>query len=299
MIAAPINPSDLLFVEGRYRRGPQLPSRIGFEGVGLVQDHGGGLLGRRLVGKRVVVLRPQGGTWGDHCVVPALYTIPVSSRISDDQAAAYFVNPASALMLTRYVLPVPVGNWLMQSAAASSLGRMIIRLGKHFRFRTLNLVRKPEQVAELKALGADEVLVVNDQTCPTEFRKQVSKICLSALPQYAIDPVGGAIGSLMVNALGETGRICAIAALSEDPVSVTNRTILMNRLKLFSFWLDQALLKLSRLEQLWFFQELHRLHLAGLFQVEQFQRFPLDQWEAAIQAAGSSTGGSKILLTMK
>ena len=46
MIASPINPSDLMVVQGRYGVLPTLPSTPGFEGVGIVDEVGPGLLGR-------------------------------------------------------------------------------------------------------------------------------------------------------------------------------------------------------------------------------------------------------------
>src|SRR5207302_3985751 len=63
MIASPINPSDLLMVRGQYGRLPQLPATPGFEGVGIVEAAGGGLLGRLRLGKRVAVLNAHGGNW--------------------------------------------------------------------------------------------------------------------------------------------------------------------------------------------------------------------------------------------
>ena len=68
---------------------------------------------------------------------------PVPDDLPDEQAAAFFVNPASALAMTRHVLKVPPGDWLLQTAAGSALGRMVIRLGKHFGFRTINVVPPP------------------------------------------------------------------------------------------------------------------------------------------------------------
>src|SRR4051812_17420651 len=63
MIAAPINPSDLLVVRGRYGVLPSLPATPGFEGVGVVEKAGPGLFGKLLKGRRVAVLNQAGGNW--------------------------------------------------------------------------------------------------------------------------------------------------------------------------------------------------------------------------------------------
>src|SRR5437899_4695488 len=81
MLASPINPSDLLTVRGEYGRRPELPATPGFEGVGIVEAAGPGLLGRLprwRRGRRVAVLNSTGGNWQEHVVVPALRAVHVS-----------------------------------------------------------------------------------------------------------------------------------------------------------------------------------------------------------------------------
>ena len=48
---------------------------------------------------------------------------------------------------------IPKGEFLLQTAATSVLGRQIISLAKHYGIRTINVVRRQEAVDELKALG--------------------------------------------------------------------------------------------------------------------------------------------------
>src|SRR3954469_10666841 len=140
MIASPVNPSDLLVVRGRYGVLPRLPATPGFEGVGVVDQVGPGFLGRLVKGKRVTVINSAGGNWAEYAVIPARQARPVPADLPDEQVASFFVNPATALAMVRHVLRVPRGAWLLQSAAGSALGRMIIKLGRHDGFKTLNVV---------------------------------------------------------------------------------------------------------------------------------------------------------------
>src|SRR6516164_7510583 len=71
MLASPINPSDLMYIRGLYGKVPPLPATPGFEGVGVVEASGGGLLARRVMGKRVAVISSTGGNWREQTVVPA------------------------------------------------------------------------------------------------------------------------------------------------------------------------------------------------------------------------------------
>ncbi len=63
MIASPVNPSDLIFITGTYGIKPVLPAVPGFEGVGVVERTGGGVLGWLRKGKRVAVINDRTGNW--------------------------------------------------------------------------------------------------------------------------------------------------------------------------------------------------------------------------------------------
>jgi NADPH:quinone reductase-like Zn-dependent oxidoreductase len=96
MLASPVNPSDVRVVRGTYGRLPRLPATPGFEGVGVVDVAGPGLL--RLVrglspGRRVAVLHGAGGTWQQFVVLSARQVVPLAADIPDDQAATFFVSP--------------------------------------------------------------------------------------------------------------------------------------------------------------------------------------------------------------
>src|SRR5262245_22320748 len=86
MLASPINPSDLLFVRGLYGQKPKLPAVPGFEGVGVVEESGGGFLGWRVKGRRVAVLNGRTGNWQEQTVVPAHQAVPVPDSLPDEQA---------------------------------------------------------------------------------------------------------------------------------------------------------------------------------------------------------------------
>ena len=89
MLAAPINPSDLMFIQGIYGRKPELPATAGFEGAGIVEEAGPGLLGRMRVGKRVAVLHGRGGTWQEHAIVPSRQVVPVPNALPVEQVASF------------------------------------------------------------------------------------------------------------------------------------------------------------------------------------------------------------------
>src|SRR5438105_3939415 len=174
MRASPVNPSDLAVVRGVYGRVPALPATPGFEGVGTIDAVGPGWLawlrGLR-PGRRVAVLNGAGGNWQEMVVIPARMAVPVPEDLPDDQVASFFVNPATALVMTRHVLRVPAGAWLLQTAAGSALGRMVIRLGRHSGFRTINVVRRRAQADELRRAGGDAAIATDEEDLEQRVRE--------------------------------------------------------------------------------------------------------------------------------
>ncbi|HEY1188584.1 MAG TPA: zinc-dependent alcohol dehydrogenase family protein, partial [Gemmata sp.] len=223
MLASPINPSDLMYVQGTYGLKPSFPATPGFEGVGVVEATGGGVLGWLRKGKRVAVINDRIGNWAEYTVTSARQVIPVPDDLTDEQAATFFVNPATALAMTQDVLKVTKGAWLLQSAAGGELGKMVIRLGYKLAFRTINVVRRREQVEELKKLGADHVIVESDGPIPEQVRKLVPDGV-----RYAIDPVGGETGSQIIAALSHGGRCLLYGSLTDQPVSAHPRHLIGN-----------------------------------------------------------------------
>jgi NADPH:quinone reductase-like Zn-dependent oxidoreductase len=233
----------LLYVRGHYSGvEPQFPAPVGFEGVGIVDALGPEAEGL-VVGQRVAAVNGQGGDWAEYAVLPAGSSLPAPDGISDQQVASFVVNPASAILMVRHVLAVPRGEWLLQSAAGSELGRMIIRLAKRDGIRTVNVVRRRESVAELEALGADAVIVSTEGRIDEQVRDIVGREGV----KYAIDPVVGQTGTEMFKALHEEGSMLVYGSLTGEPIRVGEdpRDILAGRRSLEVFWLGYWLPKLD------------------------------------------------------
>ncbi len=293
MLASPINPSDLIFITGTYGLKPELPATPGFEGVGVV-ERGGGLLGRWRRGKRVVVINDRTGNWRDFTVVPARQVVPIPNDISDEQAACFFVNPATAVVMTERVLRIPKGAWLLQSAAGSALGRMIIRLGKHAGFRTINIVRRQETVEELKKLGGDEVICAEGEA----ISERVLSITGGAGVRYAIDPVGGDTGAGVVASLAPAGRCLLYGLLSGEAVSVHPRLLLSGCKRVEGFLLSDWARQQNVFTLLGLFRRVARLMRAGILVTDNVIPYPLAGFQRAVEQAMSPGKPGKVVLVM-
>lgn len=294
MLTSPINPSDLMFIQGVYSVKPTLPAVPGFEGVGVVEESGGGLIGRYLTGKRVVVLNDRHGNWAEKTVASAKQCIPVPSDFSNEQAATFFVNPATALAITRSILSVPSGEWLLQSAAGSALGKMVIRIGKLFGFRTINIVRRREQIEELKAIGATEVIVESDGNIPDQVRSLTNGQGV----RFAMDPVGGSTGSAVVQSLSVGGHAVLYGLLSGESITVDPRFLITGSKKVSGFWLGDWIKKKSLIQKLRFIRRIRSLIRAGVLTSEIASTFALEEVHIAVNRAAAMAKGGKVLLSI-
>jgi NADPH:quinone reductase-like Zn-dependent oxidoreductase len=292
MIASPINPSDTMVVEGRYGVLPDLPATPGFEGVGVVDKAGPGLMGRFVVGKRVVAINSAGGNWAEYAVIPWRQARPVADDIPDDQAATFFVNPATALAMVRHVLKVPKGEWLLISAGGSTLGKMIVKLGRHDGFKTLCIVRRSEAKAELAALGADAVVSSSEGPVP----EQVRAITKDDGPKFALEPVGGEAGTAIFQSLGSGGRMLVYGSLTGRPIEVDPRLVISGRRVVEGFWLGFWMRERSIPASLMLFREIADLIRKGVLTSDIGASYPLDEIHAAVREAAAVGRGGKVLL---
>ncbi len=289
MIASPVNPSDLMYVRGEYGLKPEFPATPGFEGVGVVEASGGGVLGMFRKGKRVAVVNDRRGNWGEYAVTTARQVIPVPADLPDAQAATFFVNPATALALTRHVLNVAPGQWLAQSAAAGALGTMIVRLGRKFGFRTVNVVRHERQIEPLQKLGADVVLL-DGPDLPERLRAATG----GGTP-FAIDPVGGDTGTRLLDGLAPGGRLVVFGSLSGRPIAVDSRPLIARDLRVENFWLGRWAKRQPVLKMLKLFKSMRALAREGVLSTERVEEFPLDRAADAVRRA-AEPGAGKVLL---
>jgi len=292
MIASPVNPSDLLTIRGKYGVPPDLPFTPGYEGVGVVEAAGPGLIGRMFVGRRVAVLSQSGGNWAEYAVVPSIRVVPVAKDLPDAQVASFFVNPATALAMVRHVLRVPKGAWLLQSAAGSTLGKMIIKLGKHDGFRTVNVVRRREAVDELKALGADAVVCSAEGPIDQQVRAAVGRDGV----KYAVDPVGGDTGSGVFDSLGDDGRMLVYGTLAQEPLRIDPRRMIAAKRVVEGFYLGHWAAARSKVKMLLLFREIAELIRRGVLETEVGREFPLDAVGEAVREAEGVGHRGKVLL---
>jgi NADPH:quinone reductase-like Zn-dependent oxidoreductase len=171
---------------------------------------------------------------------------------------------------------------------------MVIRLGKRYGFKTINTVRRREQVDELLKLGGDAVICTEDESIPTKVRTITSG---QGVP-HALDAVGGRIGTQALESLGRGGRMVVYGALSQEPILVPSRVLLMNNKKLEGFWLSEWAQRQGVVTMLQLFRNVASLIREGVLQSEVGQTFAMDQIADAVRVADQPGRAGKILLRL-
>ena len=163
--AAPINPSDLMFLRGRYGLTKPTPAIPGFEGAGIVVSAGPDLYWRWLLGKRVACgTEPEGGgTWAEYVTTSTRLCMPLPARVSDEEGAMAMANPVTAIALLHEAKDRG-HKAAVHTAAAGALGRILFRVASKDRFPVIHVVRREEQVRLLKELGDAEKDLLEFQT---------------------------------------------------------------------------------------------------------------------------------------
>src|SRR2546428_5410443 len=186
MEAAPLNPSDFLFVRGKYGIRPALPSSVGAEGVGRVAKIGS-KVDVALQSKRVLIVPTyEQGTWADQVVVPVRNIVPMSDEADPLQLSMIGINPATAYLLLKRYVSLMRGDWIGQTAANSAMGQYIIALAKLAGVKTLNVVGREEAAEQPRRWGGDRVVQQGDT-----LHKDIEGALDGKKLSLVLDTVGG------------------------------------------------------------------------------------------------------------
>lgn len=287
VLAAPINPSDLMFVQNQYGIRPQLPSGAGFEGVGVVDALGEGVtlpVGQRMSFTTI-------GAWSEYALAPARSLVHVPEGISDETAAQLFVNPFTAYAMIRESGVQP-GDWLMLTAAASAFGKLVIQFAKQRGIRTIGTVRRPDFIEELKALGADEIIDVSRES----VTRRVKEITGGQGVGCILEAVAGKPAAQVLPCLRNGGTMLVYGALSLEDMPINAGLLIFKGISVKGFWLTTYMREATP-EARREVAETVLGHLAsGTIQLPVEAAYPLEQIAEAVRHAEREGRGGKILV---
>lgn len=290
LLAAPINPSDVLTLTGEYGMLPPLPAVGGNEGVGKVVELGPGV-DKPAVGQ--TVLLPVGcGTWRTHLAAQADKLIPLPNEADPQQLSMISINPPTASLLLSEFVDLQPGDWVIQNAANSGVGSYLIQLAKIRGFKTVNIVRRESLIATLKGEGADVVLVDGD-----DLASRVKEATGGAPIRLGIDAVGDTATGRIADSLAEGATLVNYGMMSGKPCKISPSSLIFRGISLKGFWLAKWFENASPEQQMAVYGELTKLIAAGKLKAPIDSVFSVKDIKRAVALAAEGERNGKVLVT--
>lgn len=290
VLAAPINPSDVLTLTGDYGTLPPLPAVGGNEGVGRVTEVGADVQG--LQPGQTVLLPPGSGTWTTHLVADADALVPLPGDADPLQLAMLTVNPPTARLLLTDIVALERSDWVIQNAANSAVGGYLVQLAKARGIRTVNVVRRESAKAVVEAAGGDVVLVDGD-----DLAGRVRKATDGAKIALGIDAVGGTATERIAQALAPGATVVNYGMMGGEPCTISPASLIFRGIVLRGFWLSHWYRTVDRTTRSALFGELVQLVAAGKLSAKVQATYGIDRIKDAVAAAASGERDGKILVT--
>lgn len=233
---SPINPSDLSTMQGTYNSAQraELPCGLGFEASGVVVSSGGGFLANRLVGKRVAcVTTGAGALYAQYAAVAAMNCIELPGDVSFAEGCSCFVNPLTVISFVEIARNTK-HKTILHTAAASSLGKMLVPYAKSNGVKVICVVRRDQQREILAELGAEHIIVSSEEG----WEDQLKAKCEELNCRLAFDAVAGGLTGTILHAMPRGSTVKVYGGLSEQHCSnISPSDLIFRQCKVEGFWL--------------------------------------------------------------
>ena len=288
VLAFPINPADMWFCKGSYRLKPPLPATPGAECVGRVSAVGSAV---KHVRTGDLVINLQRENWTQKRRVKGDDAIPLPAGIDLRQAAMVRINPPTARLMLSDFVDLAAGEWVIQNVANSAVGRLLIVQAHQRGLRTVNVVRRAELADELKALGADVVLVDGD-----DLADRVAGATGKAAIRLGIEAIGGAATGRIVDCVATEATVVHYGSMSGEDPKVTRSNFIYRGVKLTGFMLGRGLAKRDAAKVRDIYAELAGQVMAGTLYAPVDTVYPIEKIKEALAHADKGGRNGKILV---
>jgi trans-2-enoyl-CoA reductase len=288
MRAAPINPADINAIEGKYPGRREVPAVPGFEGAGVVVEVSADV---STITKGALVILPHNiGTWREALAVKACELVAVPPEIEPVHAAMLKINPMTAWRLLHDYVDLARGDWLIQNAANSAAGRAVIQIAHELGYKTVNIVRRPELIDELRGEGGDVVLVDGEK-----LRDEVKDATSGAAIRLGLNAVGGESALRLANCLAFGGTLVSFGAMSLQPLKIPTGLLIFKDLRFRGIWINKWYDDATMQERMEAFKRLFDMAKRGLLKTKVEKAYPIDDAKAAVAHAAQSKRSGKII----
>jgi len=205
---------------------------------------------------------------------------------------ALFVNPLSALSMVHRCQALKA-DAVVITAAASQLGRMLIKLLTSKGIKPVCVVRRQEQVDLLKnEYGAQHVFLSTSD----DYKKQMAETCKELNAKVCLECIAGDVPAEMLEFMGFGSTCIVYGALSEKPMGNLNPLGFIGAGKtLESFMMPIYMAQKLTPAEIGEFYKQSELLCTSTFKTEVNKRFGFHQWKEAMQFYYENQTAGKVL----
>ncbi len=211
-----LNRAEVMFRMGQYLQAPKLPSKLGYEASGTVEAVGEGV-DKSLVGKTMSTVpafpADAYGVYGEVAIVPAYALAAYPAKLSYEEGTSIWMQYLTAYGALIMQGKVQKGEFVLITAASSSVGIAAIEIVKAEGGIAIATTRTSKKKAELTKVGADFVIATDEE----DLVARVNEITGGKGARIVFDPVGGPGLEKLAAATATSGIIFEYGALSTEP----------------------------------------------------------------------------------
>jgi NADPH:quinone reductase-like Zn-dependent oxidoreductase len=243
-----LNRAESMFRSGHYFEAPRFPARLGYEAAGTIEAVGDGVTEFK-VGDAVSTIpafsQNDYGVYGDVALVPAAAVAKHPASLSWTDAAAIWMQYATAYDAIIDVAQLTKGDTLLIPAASSSVGIAAIQLANLVGATPIALTRTSRKKQALLELGAAHAIATEEEDVVGE----VMRLTAGEGARVVFDPVGGPTVTKLASALTSQGILLLYGALSTDPTPLPLFDVVGKSLTIRGYLLFELTSNPVRLEQ--------------------------------------------------
>ncbi|MBB5346123.1 zinc-dependent alcohol dehydrogenase family protein [Tunturibacter empetritectus] len=290
-----LNRAESMFLHDRYLETPVLPSTNGYEASGIVEAVGPGVdtswIGKKASTTPAFSLNHY-GVYGEVAIVPIHAVAEYPSKLSYEEGTSIWMQYITAYGALIYYGHLTRGDYVIITAASSSVGLAAIEIAKAEGATSIATTRTSAKKAELLALGADHVIVTDEE----DLVARVNQITANQGARIVFDPIGGKGIEALASATAVQGTIFEYGALAMEPTPYPLFTALSKRLIIQGYTLRDILADpvKSQDAKKYVFDNL----VAGNFKPRIDRTFPFAQIVEAHRYMESNAQIGKIVVTL-
>lgn len=214
--AVGLNRAESMFMRGQYVEPPKLPGGVGYEAAGVVEAVGTNV-DKNWMGKRVAIIPSFSMNdyhmLGEEAIAPAAALGEYPAKLSPVEGAAIWMQYVTAYGALIAAAHLAKGEFVVISAASSSVGIAAIEIAKAEGAISIATTRKSNKKVELRSLGADHVIATEEE----DIVARVNEITGGKGARVIFDPVAGPFLEKLAESAAAGGIVVEYGALSMQP----------------------------------------------------------------------------------